>query len=161
MCVHLLLREIQIYNCLLNNRQQENVGSHQKKIPHIQGKRRSPSKMVGGMKSSLESNPIPARDAWRAQTNLVCTRTQRPHRDQARTVFVSCGGTGQQQPATGAGSLGSDLGMVSAFLNEVAINPTTEPSELTQDWGNRLLRVQTKPCMHQDSEERSSDPARV
>ena len=27
MCVHLLLWEIQIYNCLLNNHQQENVGS--------------------------------------------------------------------------------------------------------------------------------------
>ena len=33
--------------------------------------------MVGGEKSHFESNPIPARDAWRAQTNLVHTRTQR------------------------------------------------------------------------------------
>ena len=32
--------------------------------------------MVGGAKSRLESNPIPARDAWRAQTNHVHTRTQ-------------------------------------------------------------------------------------
>ena len=32
-------------------------------IPHIQGQRRSPSKMVGGVKSHLESNSIPARDA--------------------------------------------------------------------------------------------------
>ena len=30
--------------------------------------RRSPSKMVGGAKSHLESNPIPTRDARRAQT---------------------------------------------------------------------------------------------
>ena len=32
-------------------------------------------------KSCLESHPIPARNAQRAQTNLVHTRTQRPHRD--------------------------------------------------------------------------------
>ena len=32
--------------------------------------------MVGGVKSYLESNPIPTRDAQRAQTYLVCTRTQ-------------------------------------------------------------------------------------
>ena len=43
--------------------------------------------MVGEAKSHLESNPIPARDAWRTQTNLVHTKTQRPLRDWARTVF--------------------------------------------------------------------------
>ena len=58
-----------------------------KKIPHIQGQRRSPSKMVEGEKLHLESNPIPTRDTWRAKTNLVCTRTQKPHKDWARTVF--------------------------------------------------------------------------
>ena len=50
-------------------------------ISHIQVQRRSPSKMVGGAKSHLESNCIPSRDAQRAQTNLVCTRTQGPQRD--------------------------------------------------------------------------------
>ena len=68
MCTHLLLRELQNYNSLLNNHQQKNVGSHQKKIPHIQGQRRSPNKMLGGLKLCLESNPIPTRDAQRAQT---------------------------------------------------------------------------------------------
>ena len=53
----------------MNNHQKENVGSHQKKIPHVQRQRRSPSKTVRGAKSHLESNPIPARDAWRAQTS--------------------------------------------------------------------------------------------
>ena len=86
-CTPLLLRELQNYNSLLNNHQQENVGSHQKKIPHAQGQRRSPSKMVGGAKLCLQSNPIPTGDAWRAQTNLEHTRTQRPHKDWARTVF--------------------------------------------------------------------------
>ena len=56
-------------------------------IPHVQGQRIRPSKMVGGAKSHLESNPIPATDTQRAQTNLVHTRPQRPHRDWDKTVF--------------------------------------------------------------------------
>ena len=56
-------------------------------IPHAQGQRGSPSKMVGEVNSHLESNPIPARDAQRVQTNLVHTRTQGPHRNWDRTVF--------------------------------------------------------------------------
>ena len=73
MCTHLLLQELQNYNLLLNNHRQESVGSHQKKITHIQGKRRSPGKMVGGAESCLEWDPIPlrARDTLRAQTCLV------------------------------------------------------------------------------------------
>ena len=51
------------------------------RIPHAQGQRRSPNKIVGGANWHLESNPISPRDAQRAQTNLVCTRTQGPHRD--------------------------------------------------------------------------------
>ena len=50
-----------------------------KKIPHIQGQRRSPSKMVGGAKSHLESNPIPARNAWRAQIK-PCAQQETPQR---------------------------------------------------------------------------------
>ena len=83
----LIFCELQNYNSLLNNHRQKNVGSHQKKIPHYKGQRRSPSKMVGGAKSCLESNPIPATDAQKAQKNLVYTRSQRPHRDWARIVF--------------------------------------------------------------------------
>ena len=67
---------------------------------------------------------------------------------------------GQQWPAAGARALGAaDLGMAKALLEEVAINPTREPPELAQDWGNRLLEG-TKPCVHQDPGERSSDPTR-
>ena len=44
------------------------IPQKKKKIPHIQGQRRSPNKMVGGAKSCLESIPILARDTWRAQT---------------------------------------------------------------------------------------------
>ena len=65
-CAHLLLQELQNYNLLLDNHRQDNVSSHQKKIPHVQGQRRSPSKMVGGEKVHLKSNPIPTRDPQRA-----------------------------------------------------------------------------------------------
>ena len=85
----------------------DNARSHQKKIPHAQGQRRSPSKMVGGAKSHLVSNPIPTRDDRRAQT--------KPHVHQEtpqfwvgaafRCLIVSCEGVGQQCPATGAGAL--------------------------------------------------------
>ena len=45
---------------------------------------------------------------------------------------VSCKGTVQQWAAAGPGALGAaDLGMASALLEEVAINPTIEPLELT------------------------------
>ena len=63
------------------------VWSDFEEITHVPGQRRSPRKAAGGAKSCLESNPVPARDAQWAQTNLVGTRTQRPHRDWDRTVF--------------------------------------------------------------------------
>ena len=64
-----------------NNHQQENVGSHPKKIPHIQGQRRSPNKMVGGAKSCLESNPILTGDAWRTQTKPCVQQDAETPRD--------------------------------------------------------------------------------
>ena len=73
MCAHFSGENSKITTCCWKHLQ-EIVGYHQKKIPHVQGQRRNTSKMVGGAKSHLESNTIPARDAWRAQTNLVCTR---------------------------------------------------------------------------------------
>ena len=47
-----------------------------------------------------------------------------------------------------------------ALLEEVAINPTTELPELTQDWEIDSWRAQTEPCVHQDPGERSGDPTR-
>ena len=69
--------------------------------------------MVGGAKSHLESNPIPATEAQRAQTKLVCTKTQRPPEIEPELYLsVSYGGMGQQWPATEAGALdAADLGM--------------------------------------------------
>ena len=71
-------------------------------------------------------------------SNTVHTMTQRP-RDLTKTetdlcLSVSPGGMGQQWTAAGSGALGVvDLGMAKALLEEVAINPTIEPPELTQD----------------------------
>ena len=60
-------------------------------------------------------------------------------------LSISCGGTGQQWPATGAGALGAAvLGMALALLEEVTINPTIEPPESIQDVGNRLLEDTNK-----------------
>ena len=84
---HLLLWELQNNNSLLNMHWQDNVGCHQKKILHIQGQMKTHSKMIIGAKSFLESNPIPTRDTQRAQTNPVHTRTPRPCRGWARTVY--------------------------------------------------------------------------
>ena len=43
-------------------------------------------------------------------------------------------------------------------MEEVTINPIIEPPELTQDWGNRLLEAQTKPCMHRTQEKGAVTP---
>ena len=76
-------------------------------------------------------------------------------------LSVSCEGPGQQWPASGAGALGAaDLGMASALFKAVAINPTIELLELTQDWKIDSWRAQTKSCVYQDPGERSSDPTR-
>ena len=79
-----------------------------KKDTHIPGQRRSPSKMVGGTKSHLESNPIPARDVWRAQTKpCVFQDPETPQRLSQTYVWLFSGGTGQQWPAVGKGALGT------------------------------------------------------
>ena len=92
---HLLLRGLQNYNSLLNNHGQENAGSHQKKkIPHIQGQR-SPNKIVQDTKSCLETNPIPAKDTWRAQTKSCA------YQDSWRPVgydYRTSTGLGKQTP---------------------------------------------------------------
>ena len=44
------------------------------KMLHVQEQMRSPKKMVGGAESRLESNPVPTRNAQKAQTKLVRTR---------------------------------------------------------------------------------------
>ena len=89
--------------------------------PHPRAKEK-PQKDSRRAKSCLESNPIPTRDAQRAQTYLVCTRTKRPQRDWDRTVFEClmrryrsavdcCSGTGSgcSRPGYGISPLGGGL----------------------------------------------------
>ena len=79
--------------------------------PHPKAKEK-PQNMVRGTKFHLESNPIPARDAQWALTNLMCTRTQKPHRDWDRALFVSAldfhrsRGSGCSRPGYGISPLG-------------------------------------------------------
>ena len=84
----------------------------------------------------------------RGLKQALCAPGPRNHTETEAELClcVSCGGTDQQWTATGAGALGAaDLGMALALLEEVAINPTIEPPELTQDWGNKLLVGTKKP----------------
>ena len=53
MCTNFLLWELQSCNSLLNNHWQENFGSHQKKISHIQGQREAPIKITAATAAKL------------------------------------------------------------------------------------------------------------
>ena len=127
-------------------------------IPHVQGQRRGPSKTVGGETSCLKSNPIPTRDAHRAQINLVHTRTQRPHRDWDRAVFEHLLWRDGSAVDCRRGSGCSRLGYGIALLEEVTMNLTIELPELTQDWKIDTWRTQTNP-VYQDPGE-SNVPTR-
>ena len=63
--------------------------------------------MVGGAKSCLDSNPIPARDTRRAKTKpCVHQDPETTQRLSQTCVSVSCRGMGEQWPAAGARALG-------------------------------------------------------
>ena len=116
-----------------------------RRYPMSKGKGEAPAR-TGGASSHLESNPKPARDVQKAQTNLVCTRTQRRPRNWDRTVFgclLRRYGSAVPGPR-GRGSGCSRPGYGITLLEEGAINPTIEPPELTQDLGNRLLEGTNK-----------------
>ena len=65
--------------------------------------------MVGGAKSHLESNPMPARDTWRARTKPRVYQDPEAPQRMIRPAFeclsVSCGVMGQQWAATWTGAL--------------------------------------------------------
>ena len=75
---------------------------------------------------------------------------------------------GQQWTDAGAGALSAAyLGMAGCSRLGYSISPLggscltlTELPELTQDWETDSWMEQTEPCVHQDPEERSSDPTR-
>ena len=115
-----------------------------KKITHVQGQRRSPRKMVGGAKLHLESNPIPARDAQRAQTK-PCAHQETPQRLSQTSLWVFECPLQRYESAVichrSRGSGCSRPGYGLSPLEEVTINLIIE---LTQDWGDRLLEGTNK-----------------
>ena len=119
--------------------------------------------MVGVGKSRLESNPIPATDAQRAQTYLVLTRTQRPpQRLRQNCVWVS-----SEEVWVCSGLLqGQGLWVQQTWMWH---KPSWRRSPLTPPQSHQNLhrtgeidswRAQTEPCVHQDPGERSSDPTK-
>ena len=103
---------------------------------------------------------------YRFLSGHMCLLLLTKYRDHTETetelcLGVSWGGTGQQWAAAGTGALGAaDLGMAWGLLEEVAINPTIELPEFTEDWEIDSWKAQTETCEHQDPRERSSDPTR-
>ena len=144
MCAH-LLQEFQNYNSLLNNHQQENIGSDQKKDTACLRAKEKPQK--DSLESCLESNLIPTRDAWRAQTK-PCIHLETPQRISQTCLWVFECPLWRYRSAVachrGRGSGCSRSGYGISPLGEVIIYPTIEPPELTQDWGNRLLKGTNK-----------------
>ena len=111
-------------------------------------------------KCAFRIKPHPATDARKAQTNLVCTRTQRPYREQARLCLsISCGGPGQQWPAAGARALGAvDLGVHEPSWRRSPLTPP-QSCQKPEDW-KQTLGGHRQNLVHQDPGERSSDPTR-
>ena len=138
------LQGLQNYNSLLNNHWQENVGSHQKKIPHVQGQRRS--KMVGGVNCVQNQTPfLPHLEG----SNKPCVHQdlEAPQRWsqivfecllQRRGAAVACcrgRGSGCSRPGRGISPLGGSHHY-----------PTIELPELTQDWGQTLREHKQNLC---------------
>ena len=69
--------------------------------------------MVAGTNSHLESNPSPSEVLRGLKQTLRAPGPRDPTETETELCLrVSCGGTGQQWPAAGAGALGaSDLGV--------------------------------------------------
>ena len=80
---------------------------------HIQEQRRSPSKMVGGAKSHLESNPILSEELRGLKQTLCTPGLRDPSETETELCLsVSCGGTDQQWTAIRTWALdAADLGM--------------------------------------------------
>ena len=144
---------------LLNKRRKENVESHQKKIPLVQGQRRS---LRDEITFSIKPHTCQT-DAQRPQTNLVQTKTQRPHRDRDRTVF-ECLLRRFRSAVAGHRGRGSGRSTPGCGISPL-IGGHHQPSHkscqnLCKTGGKVSRRAQTKPCVHQDPGERSHDPTR-
>ena len=164
-CTHLLLWELQNYNSLLTNHWQENVGSHQKRIPYVQGQRRSPSKTVRGVKLHLELNPIPARTHSEDSNKTLCSpgNPTETEPDLLLSIWVSPAevwvGSGLRQ---GQGLLVQQTWVWhKPSWRRSPLTPSQNCQSLHRTGETDSWRAHTqKTCVHQDPGGRSSDPTR-
>ena len=113
-CAHLLLRD----NSLLNNHQQENVGSHQKRIPHVQGQRRP---QQDGRRGKIMFRIKPYTRQRQSEDSNPCVHQEIPQRVSQPCLWVSAcllwrhrsavachkgRGSGCSRPASGISPLG-------------------------------------------------------
>ena len=106
-----------------------------KKIPHVKGQRRRSSKMVGGVKPHLESNPITARDARRAQTKLCVHQDPKAPQRLSQTCLsvFEClqsrhgSAVAWHRDRDSGCSRPGTCGMWPKLLEGVTISPTIEP----------------------------------
>ena len=96
---------------------------------------------------------------------LFLTKSRDPTVTETKLCMsISCGGTGQQWTAAGAGALGAaDLGVAKALLEEVVINPTIEllSRRTYTGLGNRLLEGTDRTLCAPDPGERSRPHKRL
>ena len=119
--------ELQNCNSLLNNHQQENIGSHKKKKRYPTAKaKEKPQRDRRWDEIAFRIKPIPVRDARRAQTKS-CGH-QDPETPQTEPdlppecLSVSCRDMGQQLQQTRVMEH-----VTQALLEEVTISPTIKP----------------------------------
>ena len=84
-----------------------------KNIPHVQGQRRRPRKMVGGEKSHLESHKHHTCQGLSECSNKTLHASGDPvETEPDLCLSVSCRGEGGQWPVRGTGALGAaELGV--------------------------------------------------
>ena len=105
------------------------------------------NKMVGGVKSRLESNPKPTRHLEGSNKTLSAPGPRDPTRDWGRSAFECLSvswGMGQLWPAMGTGALATaDLGGVvcgispfegGSHCHHYPIKEETQPHPLTENW---------------------------
>ena len=79
MCAHLLLQQLQNYNSLLNNHQQENVGSHQKKDTRHPRVKKKPQQDGRRDKIMFRIKPRTRERCWEGTNKTLCAPGPRGH----------------------------------------------------------------------------------
>ena len=125
------------------------------RISHDQGQSRRPSKMVGGVSSHLELNPIPTGDAKRAQTVWTPGPKDPTETETELCSSISCGGTVSSGLSQGQGLWVQQTWVGISPPGEVTNNRT---ARTYTGLGDRLLGGHKQNLVHQHPGERSSDP---